>query len=245
MTRNRNDRTKLGLVVALAAALSPAAVRAQAAPDPEPTNAGFTKDFGLEACDFSSRGENPYFILQPGYRLVYEGQEDGEHVLLIITVSDRTLRVGNVETRIVVERETHDGELAEVSRNYFAICKQTNSVFYFGEDVDNYENGKIENHNGSWRAGVSGAKPGLNMSGTILLGGRYFQEVAPGVALDRAEIVAQDATVATPLRTFRNVLKIRETTPLEPGAVEFKFYAAVVGLIKDDVLPLVQAGFAN
>jgi hypothetical protein len=245
MTRTPCIRTTLQILVALAVTASPAAARAQAASDLQATNASFTRDFRIEACDFASRGENPYFILQPGYRLVYEGQEDGEHVLLVITVSDRTLRIGNVETRIVVERETHDGELAEVSRNYFAICKQTNSVFYFGEDVDNYENGKIDNHGGSWRAGVGGAKPGLIMSGTILLGGRYFQELAPDVALDRAEIVALDATVTTPLRTFRRVLKIRETTPLEPGAVEFKFYAAGVGLIKDDVLPLVQAGFAN
>ena len=243
--RNLHIRTTLQLLVALAATVSPAAARAQAASDLQATNASFTKDFGIERCDFASRGENPYFILQPGYRLVYEGQEDGEHVLLIITVSDRTLRIGDVLTRIVVERESHDGELVEVSRNYFAICEQTNSVFYFGENVDIYENGQIVNHGGSWRAGVDGAKAGLVMSGTILLGGRYFQEVAPNVALDRAEIVALDATVATPLRTFRNVLKIRETTPLEPGAVEFKFYAAGVGLIKDDVLPLVQAGFAN
>jgi len=244
--RHVRDRLTVIFLVALVAALAPASVRAQAASGVQALEGSFTKDFMLGACDFSSRGSNPFFILEPGYRLVYEGEEDGEHVLLVITVLDRTLRIGDgVEARIVVERETHDGELDEVSRNYFAICKQTNSVFYFGEDVDNYEDGVIVNHNGSWRAGVNGARPGLAMSGTILLGGKYFQEIAPGTAMDRAEIISTDVTVGTPFRPFTHALKIRETTPLEPGVAEFKYYAAGVGLIKDDTLPLVQAGFTG
>ena len=243
--RDMRDRLTVVFLVTLVAALTPAAASAQAASGVQALDESFTQKFMINACDFSSRGSNPYFILEPGYRLVYEGREDGEHVVLTITVIDRTLRIGDVETRIVVERETHNGELVEVSRNYFAICKQTNSVFYFGEDVDNYEGGVIVNHNGSWRAGVDEARPGLIMSGTILLGGRYFQEIAPGTALDRAEIITLDATVETPLQRFRHVLKIKETTPLEPGSVEFKYYAAGVGLIRDDTLPLVQAGFAG
>ena len=41
------------------------------------------------------------------------------------------------------------GELYEVSRNYFAICKENNSVFYFGEDVNWYKNGNVANHTGT------------------------------------------------------------------------------------------------
>ena len=76
--------------------------------------------------------------------------------------------------------------------NYFAICKETNSVIYFGEDVDNIENAVVVNHDGSWLAGVKGARAGLIMPGMPLLGARYYQEVAPGVALDRAEIESLD-----------------------------------------------------
>ncbi len=163
----------------------------------------------------------------------------------MITVSDATKLIDGVETRVVVERETIDGELFEVARNFFAICKQTNSVVYFGEDVDFYENGEIVNHDGSWRAGVDGARPGVLMPGTRLLGGRYFQEIAPEVALDQAEIVSLNETLQTPLALFENVLKTRETTPLEPDLVEFKFYAPGVGLIKDGPLRLVRAFFAD
>jgi hypothetical protein len=228
------------LVLALAAA-SPALAQVS----PSGSDAPFTQEFFIENCDFASSGSNPFFILEPGYRTIFEGEEDGENVVLVITVLDATQQIGDVVTRVVVERESADGEIVEVSRNFFAICEQTNSVFYFGEDVDNYEDGKIDNHDGSWRAGVNGARPGIIMPGTILLGARYFQEIAPGVALDKAEIMTLDAVVETPLAQFQHALKTRETTPLEPGNVEFKYYAPGIGLIRDGPLRLVRAFFTS
>ena len=233
----------LRLVLALAVA-SPALAQVPAE-NAVPERKPFTRDFMLENCDFASRGANPFFILEPGYRLILEGTEDGEQIGLVITVLDRTRQIGDVETRVVVERETVDGELVEVSRNYFAICRQTNSVVYFGEDVDIYEDGQIVSHEGAWRAGIDGAKPGLIMPGTLLLGARYFQEIAPGTALDRAEILSLDAVVKTPIGTFKNCLKTEETTPLEPGDREFKLYAPGVGLLQDGSAQLVQALFVG
>src|SRR5262245_15775011 len=120
-------------------------------------DSSWTQEFSLEADELTSTGRNPYFMLEPGYRLVL--QQGNER--LTITVLAETRRVNGVETRVVEERETKDGALVEVSRNYFAISKRTNSVFYFGEDVDMYKNGKITSHEGAWLAGVAGAKPGL------------------------------------------------------------------------------------
>jgi hypothetical protein len=196
----------------------------------------FTQHFRLDECAFATRGRNPYFVLEPGYTLVFE---DGEGGRLTVTVLDRIERVGGIATRVVEEREVEDDELVEVSRNYFAICTQNNSVFYFGEAVDNYENGKVVNHDGSWRHGSKRARAGLIMPGIALLGARYYQEIAPDVALDRAEIVALDARVRTPFRSFDDVLVTRESTPLEPGVVELKWYAPGIGLIKDADLELV------
>ena len=151
-----------------------------------------------------------------------------------------TLTVDGVETRVVEERETEDGELVEVSRNYFAVCTENGSVFYFGEDVDDYENGVVVDHDGSWRAGVDGARAGVVMPGLNLVGARYFQEVAPGVAMDRAETVSVTETLSTPAGSFTNVLKTKETTPLEKGVKEFKLYAPGVGLIRDEDLDLIE-----
>ena len=205
----------------------------------------FTDRFFEERCKFTSTGTNPFFILKPGHELVLEGDDDGEFVRLVITVLNKTKVIDGVETRVVREKETINGDLVEISDNYFAICKPTNSVFYFGEDVDFYENGQVMSHDGSWRAGVKEARPGIIMPGTLLLGARYFQEVAPDVALDRAEIRKLDATVSTPSGIFENCLGTKETTPLEPDAREFKYYAPGVGLIKDGPVELISISRAD
>lgn len=201
----------------------------------------FTDPFPMQQCSFSSTGRNPFMILEPGFQLTLEGVDEGENVRLTITVLNETKVIDGIETRVVRERETVGGELIEISRNYFAICKKNNSVFYFGEDVNFYENGMVVSHEGTWRHGVNGAHAGLQMPGIILLGSRYFQEVAPDVAMDRAQIVGVNATVTTPAGMFQNCLRIKETTPLEPDVVEFKTYAPGIGLISDnDVLKLVN-----
>jgi hypothetical protein len=202
----------------------------------------WTETFLVEKGELFSTGRNPYFVLEPGYRLVFAGKEDGEEVGLTITVLDATRMVDGVETRIVEERETEGGKPIEVSRNYFAISKRTNDVYYFGEDVDIYKNGKVVGHEGAWLSGKDGAKFGLALPGSPLLGARYYQEQAPGKAMDRAEVVSLSETMETPAGKFANVLKIEETTPLEPGVKEAKHYARGIGLIKDGPFRLVSHG---
>jgi hypothetical protein len=198
----------------------------------------WTAEFAVEKSELSSTGRNPYFILEPGYQSVFEGGRER----LIISVLDETKMVDGVETRVVEERETRDGKLVEVSRNYFAISKRTNDVFYFGEDVDIYKDGKVVNHSGAWLSGVKGARFGLMMPGEISLKAKYYQEIAPKVAMDRAEIVSLNTTVNTPAGEFKNCLKMEETTPLEPGVKEYKYYASGVGLVQDGALKLVRYG---
>jgi hypothetical protein len=141
------------------------------------------------------------------------------------------------------ERETIDGELVEISRNFFAICEETNSVFYFGEEVDDYQNGNIISHEGAWLAGQDANRAGVIMPGTILLGARYYQEIAPSVALDRAEIMDMGEVIQTPAGDFMDTLITRETNPFEPNVAELKYYAAGIGLIQEEDLKLEQYGF--
>lgn len=231
-------RFKAGLTLGLLAIVGNVAAQkaARSAED------NWTDTFSVE--EFSSTGINPYFILKPGYFLVLEGMEDGKKVQLTITVLDETKIVDGVETRVVEEREKNitDDKLIEISRNYFAIGKRTNSVYYFGEDVDVYKNGQVTSHNGSWHAGIKGARFGVLMPGIILLGSRYYQEIAPGVAMDRAENVSLTESVETPAGLFKNCLKVRESTPLESGSKEYKFYADGIGLIEDSELKLTRYG---
>jgi hypothetical protein len=168
-----------------------------------------------------------------------------EQLQLVITVMNETKIVNGTETRVVEEKETEDGELVEISRNYFAACRPSNDIYYFGEDVDNYENGEITNHEGSWLAGIDNAKAGLIMSGKPELGYKHYQEIAPGIAEDRAEIISLNETLKTPAGEFANVLKTEETNPLKPEERELKYYAPGIGLIQDETLQLINYTSSN
>jgi hypothetical protein len=209
----------------------------------------FTTDFRLQDCSFSTYGQNPYFRLQPKYQLLLKGEEDGEEIKLLITVLDDTKwintklpGVGWVKTRVVEEREWVGDSLVEVSRNFFARCNQTNAIYYFGEDVDIYEDGEIVSHEGAWQAGRDGAKPGLIMPGTFLLGSRYYQEIAEN-AQDLATHVDMGFPVTTEAGTFKNCVEVDEGSAIDPDAESTKRYCPKVGLVFDDDLELVEYGF--
>jgi len=202
-------------------------------------NDNWRKDFKVSFHDIVSEGINDYCILKPGRVMVFEGKENGKNAVLTITVLKETKMVDGFETRVVEEKETQNGRLIEVSRNYFGIDKRNKDIYYFGEAVDMYKHGKIVSHEGSWEAGVNGAKFGLAIPGAPKLGDTYYQEQAVD-AKDRIEIVSLEESISTPAGKFEHCIKTRETSPIEPGVVEYKIYAHGVGLVKDDSLKLVS-----
>jgi hypothetical protein len=211
----------------------------------EEEEAEYTSTFGIENCTFRTTGNNPYFILEPNYRQVLVANESDSEAELTITVLNETREVNGTETRVVEERETENGALTEISRNFFAICDETNSVFYFGEEVDEYENGAIVSHEGAWLAGEGDNKAGLIMPGTVLVGAKYYQEIAPNIAVDRAQILETDDELVVPAGSFDDVLVVEESNPLEPGVEELKYYAPGVGLLQEEDLRLVEYGFID
>jgi hypothetical protein len=231
--------TRRLLLLALALAALMPSVLAQ---DVATSEGGFQDRFEVNPAELSPTGRNPYFILEPGHTLRFEGMEDDEAVVLIITVLDDTELVGNVRTRVIEEQESAGGELAEVSRNFFAISTRTQDVFYFGEDVDIYKDGAVVGHEGSWRAGEKGNRFGLMMPGTPKIGMCYYQEIAPGIAMDRAEIVSLSEAFEAPIGVLDHLLKTEETSAVETGAKEYKYYAPGIGLVKDGTLLLVSQG---
>jgi multimeric flavodoxin WrbA len=206
----------------------------ESAPDSE-QGKKWTDSFYQETCTFSSVGRNRFFILEPGHQLVLESRMEK----VVITVLDETKKIGDITTRIVEEREEENGELKEVSRNFFAVCREHGDVFYFGEEVDIYKDGKIVEHSGAWRADEKNSRAGIIMPGTILLGARHYQEVSPN-AMDRAEIISDDVTMKTPAGTFRNCLRVEETSGIDPDEICYKMYAPGVGLIQDEDLVLTK-----
>lgn len=184
-------------------------------PDGCGNNDKFTTDFRLEDCRFRTKGENPYFILRPGYRVVLEtpeGEDEREKSVETVLQEKKRITIDGrkIRTRVLEERafewdeDEEEWVTIEISLNYFAICKKTNAVYYFGEWSRDCEDGfddddiceGVESNEGSWEAGKPPmddpdgviAMPGLMMPGTPLLGAKYFQEIAPPDAVDRGEI---------------------------------------------------------
>jgi hypothetical protein len=206
----------------------------------EPKTSSWQEEFGISKCDLQTTGRSQYFVLEPGFQLVLQGGD----IKLQITVLDETRMIDGVATRVVEEKEWKDGQLHEIAKNYFAMCEQTKDVFYFGEDVDFYENGKVVKHDGSWLAG-NGNRAGLMMAGMPKQKMKYYQEIAPGLAMDRAEILSLNETCKTPAGTFPKCMKVKEGSAIEIAATEYKYYAPSIGFVGDESLRLVKYGFVK
>jgi hypothetical protein len=199
--------------------------------------AGAWRDtFSVSKSALSPTGSARYWVLQPGQTLVYKSDDGGT---LIITTLDETKVVDGVAARVVMEREEKGGSPSEITRNYIAIDPATGDIYYLGEDSTTYKSGKPSGDGGSWLAGVNGARMGMLVPGAPKVGDRFYQEVSPKVAMDRAEIVGLDEKVKVPGGTFEHCLHVKETTPLD-GDVTHKWYAPGVGLVKDDEFELAS-----
>lgn len=197
--------------------------------------AGWRDRFDVNKADLLPTGANAYITLQPGRVLKLAHGSD----TLTVSILTDTQPVDGVTAGVLEERETKSGKLVEVSRNFMATDKKTGDVYYFGEDVDNYKNGKIVNHESAWRAGSGGARFGLMMSAKPFAGEKFYQEIAPKIAMDRVEVLSTDETVRTPAGVFEHCVHLRETTPLERD-VSHKYYAPGIGIIKDDEFELIE-----
>jgi hypothetical protein len=192
--------------------------------------------------DFTLESLNPWFPIDVGWVWEYEGESDGELEELTITVLPDTEVVGGVTTRGVEEREQVDGELVEVSLNFFAVKAEgtagEGTVCYFGEAVDIFNEDGTVTHEGAWRADDPGNAPGIIMPAEPRPGVRFPMERAPGIAEDEGKIVGI-GPVTVPAGTFDDTIRVREFNPLD-GGKDFKIFAFGVGLIVDGSVELVS-----
>jgi hypothetical protein len=174
--------------------------------------------------DFTTTIDNEYFPMKPGTTFVYEGgAQHGE-----MTVTSDTKKVMSVECVVVEDKEWEDGNLIERTYDWFAQDNK-GTVWYFGEDTKEYENGKVVSTKGSWEAGVDGAKAGIIMQADPKVEESYRQEYYPGEAMDMARVLSLNASVTVPYGSFDHVLETKEWTPLQPGFSEKKYYVRGVG----------------
>jgi hypothetical protein len=191
-------------------------------------------ELDISVCDpshgpFSLTIDNPFLPLPVG--MVHVLEDRSQKVQM--SVLNQTEIVAGITTRVVEEREWTNGQLTEVARNFF-VQAHDGTVCYYGEEVDEYQGGKIVAHSGAWRAGVGQNKPGIIMSAHPSVGQTYQQEQAPPTANDRAEHLAIEESYTTPAGIFHNVLLVQE----KPSST--KRYARGIGLIFDDGAQLTK-----
>jgi hypothetical protein len=224
-----SKRFALVIAVTAAAVLAPAGAKASA-----------------QAAGFSAVIDNQYLPLTPGTVLQYEGTRDGKKAASTTVVTNETKVIQGVTCVVVSDTGFTNNKATEKTSDYYAQDNQGN-VWYFGEDSFDLVKGKWVRSDGSWLAGIDDAQPGVIMEAHPRVGDTYRQEYYPGHAEDMAEVLSTNTSVSVPYGSFDHALRTKEWTPLEPGVVDNKYYAAGIGEVEavnvqggDELMQLVS-----
>lgn len=183
----------------------------------------------ISPANFVTEITNPFLSLPVGTTRVFEGvNEDGKRSRTELEVTRETKIIMGVTTTVLRDRAYLEDKLVEDTLDWLAQEKD-GTVWYFGEDSKEISNDKVVSTEGSWEAGVKGAKPGVLMLGKPETGKAYRQEYLKGEAEGLAEVLSVNASVTIAQGTYSGCVQIKEWAPDEPEIVEHKFYCPGVG----------------
>jgi hypothetical protein len=184
----------------------------------------------IDPSAFSATVDNPFFPLRPGMRWEYRATTADGVETIVVTVTNNTKTIMGVPCVEVRDTVKLNDQVKEDTLDWYAQHRD-GTVWYFGEDTKEYEDGKASSTKGSWTAGADGAQPGIVMPAQPKAGERYRQEYKKSEAEDMAEVlsVAEKATV--PTGSYDTMVKTKDTTPLEAKLLEHKYYARGVGMV--------------
>ncbi|WP_427007350.1 hypothetical protein [Pseudarthrobacter sp. H2] len=190
----------------------------------------------IKPAEFTAKITNKHFALPVGKKLTYESTDQrGITERIEIEILQESKIIEGVETAIYLDKVYNNGQLVEETRDYLAQHKN-GDVWYFGEDVNNFLNGTLLNHSGSFIHGKDGAKAGIWMKAEQRVGDSYRQEYYVGKAEDMRDTLATGLTVSTKFGTYTDCVKVYDWTPLEKNSREHKYYCPKVSslvLIED------------
>src|SRR2546423_8148709 len=150
---------------------------------------------------FVERIDNPWFPLIPGTTYVYEGVKDKQPARDRMTVTHRTRLIQGVRCTAVADRLYLKGRLEERTTDWYAQ-DVAGAVWYFGESTAELDkHGKVTSTEGTWRAGLHGARAGIYMPGHPHVGQSALQEYYKGHAEDRFVVLSLRAHASVPYVT--------------------------------------------
>lgn len=186
--------------------------------------------------EFAGRVDNPWFPLRPGTVYLYRGRKDGRPSRDVVDVTARTKAIEGIRCTVVRDRLFLRGHLEERTEDWYAQDGAGN-VWYFGEaTAELRRDGTVRTTEGSWRAGVDGARAGVFMPAHPHVGQSGLQEFLSGHAEDHFRVLSLGATVDTPAASSRRALLTMEWTPLEPGVIDHKLYVRGVGTVLEQTV---------
>jgi hypothetical protein len=212
----------------------PAASAAKRLPIPKPSQ------FGKN----SSVVTNPWFPLPRGSVYVYDGQKDGKTARDVMTVTPKVKTITGIRAAVINDRLFLNGRLAERTTDWYAQDKR-GTVWYLGEKTAELNaHGKVTSTEGSFLNGRKGAKGGIFMPSRPAVGQSFQQEAFKGQAEDRFRILSMATSVTTPAVSSQAAMLTEETTRLEPGVVDHKYYVQGIGTVMEQQVagaPAAQA----
>jgi hypothetical protein len=193
----------------------------------------------------SNRVTNAWFPLPRGSTYVYDGQKDGKQARDVMTVTRKTKTIAGIRAAVVADRLFLNGSLAERTTDWYAQDRR-GTVWYLGEATAELNaNGKVTSTEGSFLNGRDGAKGGIFMPAHPVVGQTGQQESFKGQAEDRFRILSLATSITTPAVSSQNAMLTEETTPLEPGVVDHKYYVQGIGTVKEQQVAGAPAGLGE
>jgi hypothetical protein len=181
-----------------------------------------TVALGSGGPSFTARVDNPWFPLRPGTTFVYTGTKDGKPSRDLLTVTHRTATIDGVPCAVLDDRLFLSGRLEEKTTDWYTQDSRGN-VWYYGEQTAELDAaGHVNSTQGSWQAGLHGAKPGIFMPAHPQVGQSARQEFFKGQAEDHFQVIGLAAS---------RVLLTEEWTPLEPAVLDHKLYVRGIGMV--------------
>ena len=179
---------------------------------------------------------NPLFPISELTQVVQVGTE-GDVVLRheitllpeIKTIDWEGQQIGTVVSQFAAYG---DGRVLEVARDFFAQADD-GSVWYFGEDVENYVEGVLDNTDGTWLAGKDGP-PGMIMPADPQVGDVYRPENIPGFVFEEVTVKSVTETVDGPQGPVAGAMLVEEM--LMDGVLEDKIFAPGYGEFRAEVV---------
>jgi hypothetical protein len=189
---------------------------------------------------------NRFHPFPPGGVKVFKGTADGTPSVIVdfYLTTTRTFLVSGTEvpTRTLQETEFEGGVVREISQNFFAQADD-GTVFYFGELVDEYEDGVVTGHEGSWLVGGpvqpndpadagNAPAPAVFMPANPMVGDTFKPEDLFPLVDETVTVDAVGQNVRTAAGKFTDAIRVTETSQLPDSTRETKWYASGVGVVK-------------